>query len=83
MTITAVYYCKDSSPYKMFSLDLFDMEDDRLKSNDSFKATLWEIFEEERQENEYPQPSSDVVFLYTEQFRSSTIAAQIMNQDDY
>jgi hypothetical protein len=82
MIITAVYYCENSSPYKVYSLDVCDHEDKRLAYDNRFKSILWEIFEERLKEDEYPRPSSDVVFLYTDQLRSTNVAAQMMNEND-
>jgi hypothetical protein len=81
MKITAVYYCEDSSPYKMYVLDICEINN-QFAFDNTFKKTLWELFEDEIEENSYPKPSSDVVFLYTDDFGASNIVTQMMNQDD-
>lgn len=82
MRITAVYYVENSGPYNQYVVDVCDLEDKRFNDDTEFKSILWDIFEEEREAQECPKPDSDVVFLYTEQFRSSCIAAQMLNEDD-
>ena len=82
MKITAVYYCADSSPYKMHVVDICEINKEEFEKFVNFKETLWELFEDELEENSCPRPSSDVVFLYTEEFGSSNIATQMWNADD-
>jgi hypothetical protein len=81
MKITAVYYCENSSPYQMYVLDICEINKSFV-FNKEFKKTLWELFEDKREEDNYPQPSSDVVFLYTEDFKDSNVITQMMNSND-
>jgi len=79
MKITAVYYVKNSAPFNTYVLDVCDLNDDRFVDDNRFEEILWKIFKEKQENNGYPKPSADVVFLYTEDFRSSNIAAQLRN----
>jgi hypothetical protein len=77
MKITAVYYVENSGPFNTYVLDVCDLNDDRFVDDNKFEEILWKIFKEEQENEEYPNPSADVVFLYTEDFRSSNVAAQL------
>jgi hypothetical protein len=74
--ITAVYYCEESGPYHMYVLDVCDDQDSRF-NDDNFKSILWSIFEEKRVLEDYPKPSSDVVFLGS----SGSIVCQLFESD--
>lgn len=80
MKITAVYYVENSGPFHTYTLDVCDVSDERFVDKDRFENILWEIFEQERKEQEYPKPSSDVVFLYTENIGSTNVAAQLFGE---
>jgi hypothetical protein len=80
MKITAVYYVENSGPFHTYTLDVCDVNDERFVDDDKFEDILWEIFDQKRQAQEYPKPSSDVVFLYTEDVRSTNIVAQLFGK---
>jgi len=80
MKITAVYYMENSCPFHTYTLDVCDVNDERFVDDDKFEDILWEIFEQERREREYPKPSFDVVFLYTEKIGSTNVAAQLFGE---
>ena len=83
MKVTAVYYCNESGPYQMYVLDVCGVDDDRIdnSSERSRRKSFWNIFEFERERMEYPVPSSDVVFIYTEDFRGSNLLMQVFERE--
>ena len=54
--ITAIYYVEESSPHNMYVLGIGEF--------DIYPADIIKIFKEEQQKQNYPEPSSDIVFIY-------------------